>query len=100
VGLDVFSPELREKAEEIVGRYPGRRSALLPLLHLVQHQDGYVTADGIAARRLESTAEGAVVEAKLDVGKGSVVGASTVARGRYQDRSVIVGNPARVARAR
>jgi NADH-quinone oxidoreductase subunit E len=43
----VLSPELREQAEELIGRYPGRRSALLPLLHLVQHQDGYVSDDGI-----------------------------------------------------
>ena len=43
----MFSPELREKAEELVGRYPVGRSALLPLLHLVQSQDGYVSDDGI-----------------------------------------------------
>jgi NADH-quinone oxidoreductase subunit E len=42
--------ELRERAREIVARYPdGReRSALLPLLHLVQSEQGYVSADGIA----------------------------------------------------
>jgi NADH-quinone oxidoreductase subunit E len=39
---------LREKAEELVGRYPVSRSALLPLLHLVQSQDGYLSEDGIA----------------------------------------------------
>jgi NADH-quinone oxidoreductase subunit E len=44
----VLSPELRTKAQELIGRYPGRRSALLPLLHLVQHADGYVSDDGIA----------------------------------------------------
>jgi NADH-quinone oxidoreductase subunit E len=44
----MFSPELRSKAEELVGRYPGSRSALLPLLHLVQHADGHVTDDGVA----------------------------------------------------
>ena len=44
----MFSPELRQKAEELVGRYPGKRSALLPLLHLVQHADGYLSRDGIA----------------------------------------------------
>jgi NADH-quinone oxidoreductase subunit E len=44
----VFSSELREKAEELVGRYPVGRSALLPLLHLVQSQDGYLSDDGIA----------------------------------------------------
>ncbi|WP_370327336.1 NAD(P)H-dependent oxidoreductase subunit E [Euzebya sp.] len=44
----MFSPENREKAEGLVARYPVKRSALLPLLHLVQHQDGYVSDDGIA----------------------------------------------------
>jgi NADH-quinone oxidoreductase subunit E len=44
----VLAPELREKAEELIGRYPVPRSALLPLLHLVQYQDGYITDDGIA----------------------------------------------------
>jgi NADH-quinone oxidoreductase subunit E len=44
----VFSGELREKAEQLVGRYPVSRSALLPLLHLVQAQDGYLSDDGIA----------------------------------------------------
>jgi NADH-quinone oxidoreductase subunit E len=44
----VLSPELREKAQGLVDRYPVGRSALLPLLHLVQHQDGYISDDGIA----------------------------------------------------
>jgi NADH-quinone oxidoreductase subunit E len=35
-------------AAEIIGRYPRSRSALLPLLHLVQAEEGYVSADGIA----------------------------------------------------
>ncbi len=43
----MFSSELREKAETLVGRYPIARSALLPLLHLVQSQDGYLSDDGI-----------------------------------------------------
>jgi NADH-quinone oxidoreductase subunit E len=43
----VFSVELREKAEGLVGRYPEGRSALLPLLHLVQAQDGYISHDGV-----------------------------------------------------
>jgi len=44
-----FPQELREAAEEIIGRYPSdrTRSALLPLLHLVQSHEGYVSADGI-----------------------------------------------------
>jgi NADH-quinone oxidoreductase subunit E len=43
------SPELHERAREIIARYPeGRhRSALLPLLHLVQSEQGYVSPEGI-----------------------------------------------------
>src|SRR5262247_604638 len=45
-----FSEETTQRAKEIVARYPeGReRSALLPLLHLVQSQEGYVSAQGMA----------------------------------------------------
>jgi NADH-quinone oxidoreductase subunit E len=46
-----FSDEVRSRldadATEIIGKYPGPRSALLPLLHLVQAEEGYVSADGI-----------------------------------------------------
>ena len=35
-------------AQEIIGRYPVPRSALIPLLHLAQEQDGYVTEDAMA----------------------------------------------------
>jgi NADH-quinone oxidoreductase subunit E len=38
---------LAPQAAEIIGRYPRARSALLPLLHLVQSEEGYVSADGI-----------------------------------------------------
>jgi len=39
---------LADDAARIVGRYPEARSALLPLLHLVQAEDGCLTAAGIA----------------------------------------------------
>ena len=35
-------------AKEIIGRYPKARSATIPLLHLSQQQNGYVTNDAIA----------------------------------------------------
>ena len=38
----------RAEAREIIARYPQPRSALLPMLHLVQSEEGYVSADGIA----------------------------------------------------
>ena len=39
---------LRVDAEQIIARYPQKRSALLPLLHLVQSVDSYVSPRGIA----------------------------------------------------
>ncbi|MFD4994225.1 NADH-quinone oxidoreductase subunit NuoE [Cellulosimicrobium cellulans] len=38
---------LAADAAQIVARYPESRSALLPMLHLVQSEDGYVSRDGI-----------------------------------------------------
>lgn len=44
-----ISDATREQMREIIARYPHARSALLPMLHLVQAEDGHVTAEGIAA---------------------------------------------------
>jgi NADH-quinone oxidoreductase subunit E len=43
-----LTDETRVLAREIIARYPKPRSALLPLLHLVQAEEGYVTPEGIA----------------------------------------------------
>jgi len=40
-------PTARAEMEQIIARYPEARSALLPMLHLVQSYDGYVTPAGI-----------------------------------------------------
>jgi len=48
VSTDVFGPEVVAEAQEIVARYPRSRSALLPMLHLVQSKQGHVSTDGIA----------------------------------------------------
>ena len=46
-----FSDDVRSRldadAARIIGQYPQSRSALLPLLHLVQSEEGYVSEDGI-----------------------------------------------------
>ena len=34
-------------AKEIISRYPKQKSALIPLVHLSQEQNGYVTEDGM-----------------------------------------------------
>ena len=39
---------LRADSREIVARYPVARSALMPMLHLVQSVDGFVSPRGIA----------------------------------------------------
>src|SRR6266581_1038398 len=46
--LDDLRSTLGADAAEIIGRYPKPRSALMPLLHLVQSEEGYVSGDGIA----------------------------------------------------
>jgi NADH-quinone oxidoreductase subunit E len=53
----VFDELTRRRTEEIVARYPQSRSALLPLLHLVQSVEGFVSPDGIryCAEALELT---------------------------------------------
>src|SRR5205085_2482528 len=45
-----LAARLAERAKEIIARYPEgkERSALLPLLHLVQAEDGYVTPEGVS----------------------------------------------------
>ncbi|MDT4996330.1 MAG: NADH-quinone oxidoreductase subunit [Pseudonocardiales bacterium] len=55
----VFDEQTHAEARELMARYPAgqARSALLPMLHLVQSVQGHVTADGIAfcAEHLELT---------------------------------------------
>ncbi len=54
------SPSCMTTPTQVIARYPQPRSALLPLLHLVQSIDGYVSGRGIAfcAERLDlETAE-------------------------------------------
>jgi len=45
----VFDEEIRQRAREILARYPAdrTRSALLPLLHLVQSVEGHVSPAGV-----------------------------------------------------
>jgi NADH-quinone oxidoreductase subunit E len=42
-----LTPENEARAREIIGRYPRPKSALIPLLHLAQEQDGWVTEDAM-----------------------------------------------------
>jgi NADH-quinone oxidoreductase subunit E len=63
-----LTAEVRDRlavdAQAIIGRYPQPRSALLPMLHLVQSEEGYVSPEGIgfcAAQLGLTTAEVAAV---------------------------------------
>jgi NADH-quinone oxidoreductase subunit E len=42
-----FDARNERLAQEVISRYPRPRSALIPLLHLAQEQDGYVAADAM-----------------------------------------------------
>jgi NADH-quinone oxidoreductase subunit E len=42
-----FSPENLARAREIVARYPRPKSAILPLAHLAQDQDGYLSREAM-----------------------------------------------------
>lgn len=46
-----YEPAVRERLVadfgQVIARYPHARSALLPMLHLIQAEDGYVSPDGI-----------------------------------------------------
>jgi NADH-quinone oxidoreductase subunit E len=75
------APEVRERlvkdAQALIARYPQPRSALLPLLHLVQSEEGYVTGDGLkfCAELLGlSTAEVSAVSTFYSMYKSKPVG--------------------------
>jgi NADH-quinone oxidoreductase subunit E len=43
----MFNETLHQQADAIVARYPQKRSAILPLLHLVQNEQNQVTQEGM-----------------------------------------------------
>jgi len=43
-----LSAETLERAREVIALYPERRSALIPLCHLAQEQDGWLTPEAMA----------------------------------------------------
>lgn len=50
-----FGPQVERELAEILARYPQKRSALLPFLHLVQREQGYLSPAAMeeVARRLD-----------------------------------------------
>lgn len=48
VDTSVFGEDVHADAKRIIDRYPEARSALLPMLHLVQSVQGHVTTEGIS----------------------------------------------------
>ena len=43
-----LNPENLQRAVDLIALYPEPRSALIPILHVLQEQDGYLTEDGMA----------------------------------------------------
>ena len=52
-----LNPENLQRAIDLIALYPEPRSALIPILHVLQEQDGYLTEDGMihAAELLDLT---------------------------------------------
>jgi NADH-quinone oxidoreductase subunit E len=50
-----LKPETFQRIDEVITHYPVKRSATLPLLHLIQEDTGYISDEAIAwiARKLE-----------------------------------------------
>ncbi|HEV7173052.1 NADH-quinone oxidoreductase subunit NuoE [Pedococcus sp.] len=72
-----LTDDTRTQMRQIIARYPRPRSALLPMLHLVQAEEGYVTTEGVAlcAQMLElSTAEVSAVATFYSMYKRRPVG--------------------------
>jgi NADH-quinone oxidoreductase subunit E len=46
--VSYFRSDMRQRCVDLVALYPQLRSAMLPLLHLAQEQDGYLSDEGIA----------------------------------------------------
>src|SRR5437588_152086 len=42
-----LTPENVQRAKELIALYPHSRSALIPILHVAQEQDGWLTADAM-----------------------------------------------------
>ena len=61
-----LSPERERKLQDILGRYPTKMAATLPLLHLCQEQEGFVGEEVIA-----------FVAARLDLSPAHVKGVVT-----------------------
>ena len=55
--MGFFNPDNERLAAEIISQYPRRRSAVIPLLHLAQEQEGWVTSSAMKqiAELTEST---------------------------------------------
>ena len=45
--MSAFSEGVRSKIEEYVGRYETRRSAILPILHTIQDEYGYISEEQV-----------------------------------------------------
>ena len=44
-----FTPERKERFQTLLERYPDKRSAALPALHLAQEQEGYLSGETVVA---------------------------------------------------
>jgi NADH-quinone oxidoreductase subunit E len=46
-GVARLTPDNQRRARDLIALYPYSRSALIPILHILQEQDGYLSEDGM-----------------------------------------------------
>ena len=44
----MFSPAIETQIEAMIAKYPHKRSALLPLIHIAQNEQGHITEEAMA----------------------------------------------------
>jgi NADH-quinone oxidoreductase subunit E len=70
-----LTPEREEAARELIKRYPAPRAACIPILHLCQQQDGWISPEAIA-----------YVAAMLEMSTAQVQGVVTFYTSFHQER--------------
>jgi NADH-quinone oxidoreductase subunit E len=69
-----LTPEREEAANQLIKRYPVQRAACIPILHLCQQQEGWISPEAIA-----------FVAAKLDMSTSQVQGVTTFYTSFHQE---------------
>ena len=88
--MKFFTEENSELAQEIIGRYPKPRSAMIPLLHLAQEQEGWVTDEAMTeiAELVGTTSAEVLGDVLSNLGQDTVFGDVRIRYGEVFDELI------------